>query len=106
MDLKQATDTQLFEEVNRRIRCADLPERRIIFVGPPGAGKGTLAPKMVDEFCVCHLSTGDMLRAAVKAGTELGKKAKDVMNAGGLVSDELIIGLIQDNMDRYPQLYP
>jgi adenylate kinase len=51
--------------------------------GPPGSGKGTQAPIIKDEYCLCHLSTGDMLRAAVKAGTELGQKAKKIMAEGG-----------------------
>lgn len=58
--------------------------------GPPGCGKGTQSPKIVDEFCVCHLATGDMLRAAVSAGTALGKQAKAKMEAGELVSDDLV----------------
>lgn len=100
MDLRSVPNETLFTEFNRRVRCSELPERRIIFIGPPGAGKGTVAPKMVEEFCVCHLSTGDMLRAAVTAGTDLGKQAKDVMARGELVSDDLIIGLIKENMTR------
>lgn len=69
---------------------------RIVFIGPPGAGKGTQADFLKKDYCVCHLSTGDMLRAAVKQGTELGKKAESIMNKGDLVPDELIVGLIQD----------
>ena len=56
--------------------------RRTIFFGPPGAGKGTQAPRIKDEYCLCHLSTGDMLREAVNAGTEMGLKAKSIMDAG------------------------
>ncbi|KAI9006951.1 adenylate kinase-domain-containing protein [Hyaloraphidium curvatum] len=76
------------------------PSLRMVIMGPPGAGKGTQAPMIQEAYCVCHLATGDMLRAAVKAGTPLGLEAKKVMEAGGLVSDELVINLIKDNLDK------
>lgn len=72
--------------------------KQILLTGPAGSGKGTQAPNLVSRYCLCHLATGDMLRAAVKAGTPLGKKAKKVMDAGELVSDEIVIGLIRDNL--------
>lgn len=68
---------------------------RIILLGPPGAGKGTQAQLIAKAFNIPQLSTGDMLRAAIKAGTELGQRAKSVMEAGQLVSDELVIGLVK-----------
>lgn len=74
--------------------------KRIIFMGPPGGGKGTQAQRLEDRFGLKQLSTGDMLRAAVAAGTELGKQAKAVMDAGQLVSDELMIGLISERVDQ------
>lgn len=70
----------------------------LILFGPPGAGKGTQAQFIVDRYNVVQLSTGDMLRAAVAAGTELGKMAKAVMDAGELVDDDIIIGIIGDRI--------
>ena len=67
-------------------------------VGPPGSGKGTQGPVIRDELCICHLATGDMLRDAVTKGTATGKIAKDVMARGELVSDELVIDLVKENM--------
>lgn len=70
----------------------------IVLLGAPGAGKGTQAAKLIEEFAAAHISTGDMLRAAVKAGTELGMKAKSFMDAGDLVPDEVIIGLVAERL--------
>ncbi|KAJ7184467.1 adenylate kinase 1 [Mycena filopes] len=73
---------------------------RTILMGPPGAGKGTQAPRIRDEFCVCHLATGDMLREQVNQKTPLGVAAKKIMDAGGLVSDDIMVGIIQDQLDN------
>lgn len=71
---------------------------RIILLGAPGAGKGTQAQFLTKEFNIPQISTGDMLRAAIKAGTEMGKMAKEAMDAGKLVTDEIIIGLVKDRI--------
>lgn len=71
---------------------------RIILLGPPGAGKGTQAQFLTQHFDIPHLSTGDMLRAAVKSGSELGQQVRQVMDSGSLVSDELIIRLVQERI--------
>lgn len=73
---------------------------RLIFLGPPGAGKGTQAARIVAKHGIPQLSTGDMLRAAVAAGTPVGQKAKAVMDAGGLVSDEIVIGIVADRIEE------
>jgi adenylate kinase len=73
---------------------------RLILLGAPGAGKGTQAQFICEKFGIPQISTGDMLRAAVKAGTPLGVEAKKVMDAGGLVSDDIIIGLVKDRLQQ------
>ena len=73
---------------------------RLILLGAPGAGKGTQANFIKDKFNIPQISTGDMLRAAVQAGTPLGIEAKKVMDAGGLVSDDIIIGLVKDRLKQ------
>ncbi|ARR48816.1 TPA: adenylate kinase [Photobacterium damselae] len=71
---------------------------RIILLGAPGAGKGTQAQFIMEKFGIPQISTGDMLRAAIKAGTELGKQAKSVIDAGQLVSDDIILGLVKERI--------
>src|SRR4030095_8170076 len=90
---------------------------RLILLGPPGAGKGTQANFIREKFGIPQISTGDMLRAAVNAGTPLGIAAKKVMDAGQLVSDDIIIGLVRERLghgdctkgylfDRFPRTMP
>ncbi len=74
--------------------------KRLILMGPPGGGKGTQAKRLQDRYGIVQLSTGDMLRAAVKAGTPVGLKAKAVMDAGQLVSDDIMINLISERIDQ------
>ena len=71
----------------------------IVLLGAPGAGKGTQGQKLVEEFGFAHISTGDLLRAAVKAGSELGVQAKSYMESGQLVPDQLVIDLVKERLD-------
>lgn len=73
---------------------------RLILLGPPGAGKGTQAQRLTEAYSIPQLSTGDMLRAAVAAQTEVGKRAKSVMDAGGLVSDDIVNAIVSDRIDE------
>lgn len=73
---------------------------RLILLGPPGAGKGTQAKHLTEHFGIPQISTGDMLRAAIQAGTPLGRAARKVMDAGQLVSDDIVVGLVKDRLTR------
>jgi len=73
---------------------------KLILLGPPGAGKGTQAKMLTEEFSIPQISTGDILRAAVKDGTPMGRKAKEYMDAGGLVPDEVVVGIVRDRLQE------
>jgi len=73
---------------------------RLVLLGPPGAGKGTQAQRLVERHGIVHLSTGDMLRAAVKAGTPVGRKAEAIMARGHLVPDEVVVAIVSDRIDQ------
>jgi adenylate kinase len=73
---------------------------RLILLGPPGAGKGTQAQRLVEKHGIVQLSTGDMLREAVRAGTPIGLRAKDIMARGDLVPDEVVVGIVSDRIDQ------
>lgn len=86
---------------------------KLVLIGAPAAGKGTQAARLVEHYGIAHISTGDMLREEVAKGTELGNQAKSIMAAGGLVSDELIIAIVQERIKKrrlregfYPGWFP
>jgi len=95
-DLSSVSTLDLLSELKERLETP--PTKNIVLIGPPGSGKGTQAPIIKEKYDLCHLATGDLLRAAVTAGTEMGKKAKAVMESGGLVSDDIVVGIIKDNI--------
>lgn len=78
---------------------------RLVFMGAPGSGKGTQARRLMEEYASPQISTGDLLRAAVAAGTELGKKAKAAMDAGGLVADDIVVGMIRERLSQKDTKY-
>lgn len=73
---------------------------RAVLLGPPGSGKGTQSPKLKKDYCVCHLATGDLLRAEVRRQTPLGKEIKTEIDAGRLVNDELVLRMVEDNLNK------
>ena len=73
---------------------------KLIFLGPPGAGKGTQAVKIAQSYQIAHISTGDMLRAEMREGTKLGKEAKDLIDRGELVPDDVILGMVKNRIQK------
>jgi len=73
---------------------------KLIFIGPPGSGKGTQAKRLAQQHGIPHISTGDMLREAIADGTELGRQAAPIVSSGGLVSDDLILGIVDDRLNK------
>ena len=87
-----------------------IPGARLIILGRQGAGKGTQCVRLSRHYVVPHISTGEMLRASVREGTELGLAAREIMDSGGLVGDEIMIGIVDDRLSRddhrHPRLHP
>ncbi|KAH0538369.1 adenylate kinase [Glutinoglossum americanum] len=100
-DLVHKLESRVQQLESRLEHGAGKPPRglRMILMGPPGAGKGTQAPKIKEKFCVCHLATGDMLRSQVAKKTALGREAKKIMDQGGLVSDEIMVNMIKHELE-------
>lgn len=98
MDLKKASLKDLQIEINRREQCEKMPKKNLILLGPPGSGKGTQSIKLLNDFCYCQLSTGDLLRDAVKNKTAGGIKAKEAMDKGQLVTNDIIFEIIETEM--------
>lgn len=90
MDLSKFSVSDLKKELDRREQCETRPKKNIILLGPPGSGKGTQSNKIINDFCYCQLSTGDLLRDAVAKKTPEGIKAKEAMDKGQLVSDQIV----------------
>lgn len=90
MELSRVSTKDLIAEIERRERCESMPRKNLILLGPPGSGKGTQSSKLLNDFCYCQLSTGDLLRENVAKKTPAGIKAKEAMDKGQLVSDQLV----------------
>ncbi|AOW01021.1 uncharacterized protein YALI1_B01136g [Yarrowia lipolytica] len=91
-ELEASAKSKIAPEVPKSIR--------MVLIGPPGAGKGTQAPNLVEKYCACHLATGDMLRSQVQQQTPLGVEAKKIMDAGGLVSDDIMVNMIRSELEN------
>lgn len=98
MDLSKAALDDLKKEIQRREKCEEMPKKNIIILGAPGSGKGTQSNKVIQDFCYCQVSTGDLLRDAVKRKTPSGIKAKEAMDKGLLVSNEIINEILEPEL--------
>lgn len=99
MELLKLSDEALINELHRRFKCRNTKDsKRLVLIGAPGAGKGTHSYKLQNSYCLCQLSTGDMLRNEIRTGTPLGKQAKTIMEKGGLVSDDIVINMVKNNL--------
>eukprot|EP00922_Rhytidocystis_sp_ex-Travisia-forbesii_P057315 GHVS01084913.1.p1 GENE.GHVS01084913.1~~GHVS01084913.1.p1 ORF type:complete len:252 (+),score=49.61 GHVS01084913.1:105-860(+) len=96
--LDSVSTLELLSELKRRYCCLSKPEKRFVFVGAPGSGKGTQSSTLEKEYCLCHVSTGDILRQAVKDQTKYGQMAKNRMDAGQLVDDEIVLPLLEEKL--------
>lgn len=94
---------EVLDSARTAVGMAPKEAPRMVLIGPPGAGKGTQAPNIANKYCICHLATGDMLRSQVARQTELGKAAKKIMDQGGLVSDEIMVGMIKEELSNNPE---
>lgn len=98
MDLSKASLDSLKKEILRREQCEKKPRKNIILLGPPGSGKGTQAGFLLNDYCYCQISTGDLLRDAVSKKTPAGIKAKEAMDKGQLVSDQIVNEILLDGI--------
>ena len=96
-DLASVPTLDLMAEIKRRMEKGS-KTTNLVLVGPPGSGKGTQAPIIKEQYNLCHLAPGDLLRAAIKSGSEMGKMAKKVIDAGALVSDDIVVGIVKENV--------
>lgn len=97
-DLSKVSNKELFDELYRRYKCSNSPYRQIMFLGPPGSGKGTQGPRLAKEYCLCHLSVGDLLRAEVKSGSKHGLKLQEIISKGTYMPDEDVLELLKMKM--------
>ncbi|PQM33169.1 adenylate kinase 4 [Prunus yedoensis var. nudiflora] len=103
-NLEDVPSVDLMTELLRRMKCSTKPDKRLILIGPPGSGKGTQSPIIKDDYCLCHLATGDMLRAAflqrLLSGLKLKRLWIRIADMGELVSDDLVVGIIDEAMKK------
>ncbi|XP_954152.1 adenylate kinase, putative [Theileria annulata] len=98
-NLEDYETTDLLSELKRRYNCLGKPQGNFVFLGPPGSGKGTQSHILKNSHCYCHVSTGDLFREAIKSGTPLGLKAKEFIDKGLLVPDDLTLSLVQERIN-------